>query len=160
MSAFVSPIPSSSLKIRSGSSSISSYSGVQLTTAPVHLTSFSVRRSRALQTLRMVHEGESAPDDTQMAEERKLFVGNLSWDTTDESLGEAFSRYGTVTDSRVIFNRFTGKSRGFGFIEYEAPDSASEALVGMNGVEVDGRAIRVDRATRRAPRPRFQDNYY
>lgn len=108
----------------------------------------------------MVQEEESAPNDTQLSEERKLFVGNLSWNTTDESLGEAFSRYGTVVDSRVIFDRFTGKSRGFGFIEYEAPDSASEALVGMNGVEVDGRAIRVDRATRRARRQRFQENLY
>ncbi len=87
-------------------------------------------------------------------EEAKLFVGNLSWDTTDHSLGDAFSRYGTVVEARVVTDRFTGKSRGFGFIEYESSESADDALDGMNGYEVDGRKIRVDRANKRAPRPR------
>lgn len=89
-----------------------------------------------------------------VVEEAKLFVGNLSWDTTDHSLGDAFSRYGTVVEARVVTDRFTGKSRGFGFIEYESAGSADEALVGMNGYEVDGRKIRVDRANKRPPRPR------
>lgn len=90
-------------------------------------------------------------------EDAKLFVGNLSWDTTDASLGAAFEPYGTVIDARVIFDRYTGKSRGFGFIEFEDPDSAQTALAGMNGILVDGRAIRVDRANRRPQRgnPRY-----
>lgn len=85
-------------------------------------------------------------------EDAKLFVGNLSWNTTDSSLGAAFEPYGTVIDARVIFDRYTGKSRGFGFIEFEDPSSAQNALEGMNGILVDGRAIRVDRANRRQPR--------
>lgn len=91
-------------------------------------------------------------------EDNKLFVGNLSWGTTDSSLGAAFEAYGTVIDAKVIFDRFTGKSRGFGFIEYESADSAREALNSMNGILIDGRAIRVDRANRRSPpppRPRY-----
>jgi len=95
-----------------------------------------------------------------MTEDTKLFVGNLSWDTTDHSLGDAFSRFGTVVDARVITDRFTGKSRGFGFIEYESSSNADEALEGMQGFEVDGRRIRVDRANKRAPRaPRRDDGY-
>lgn len=91
-------------------------------------------------------------EDNVATEETKLFVGNLSWDTSDQSLGDAFSRYGTVVDARVITDRFTGKSRGFGFIEYESAACADDALEGMNGSEVDGRRIRVDRANKRQPR--------
>lgn len=99
--------------------------------------------------------------DAPIPEDTKLFVGNLSWNTTDSSLGEAFSRYGTVVDAKVVTDRFTGKSRGFGFIEYDAAESAAEALEGMDGVEVDGRTVRVDRANRRPPRPRRpSSNYY
>ncbi len=94
-------------------------------------------------------------EDNVATEDTKLFVGNLSWDTSDQSLGDAFSRYGTVIDARVITDRFTGKSRGFGFIEYESAACADDALEGMNGSEVDGRRIRVDRANKRQPpRPR------
>lgn len=102
-------------------------------------------------------------EDAPALEETKLFVGNLSWNTTDSTLGAAFSEYGTVIDSRVVTDRFTGKSRGFGFIEYDAASSAEDALVNMNGVEVDGRSIRVDRANRRPPRqrrPTPNNNYY
>ena len=95
--------------------------------------------------------------DMPVVEETKLFVGNLSWDTTDNSLGDAFSRYGTVVEARVVTDRFTGKSRGFGFIEYDNPTSADDALEGMNGYEVDGRRIRVDRANKRAPRQRREE---
>lgn len=94
-------------------------------------------------------------------EETKLFVGNLAWGTTDSSLSEAFSRYGTVVDARVVLDRFTGRSRGFGFIEYDAADSAAEALEAMNGFNLDGRNVRVDRANRRPQRqPRRSNDYY
>lgn len=101
-------------------------------------------------------------DDAPALEETKLFVGNLSWSTTDASLGDAFGEFGTVIDARVVTDRFTGKSRGFGFIEYDAASSAEDALVNMNGVEVDGRNVRVDRANRRPPRERrpANNNYY
>lgn len=102
--------------------------------------------------------GDSAPPPGPTGEmgteDAKLFVGNLSWDTTDHSLGDAFSRYGNVVAARVVTDRFTGKSRGFGFIEYETANCANDALEGMNGYEVDGRRIRVDRANKRPPRPR------
>lgn len=89
--------------------------------------------------------GQSQPEDA------KLFVGNLSWGTTDSSLGAAFQSFGTVIDARVITDRYTGKSRGFGFIEFDNGESAEKALADMNGVEIDGRAVRVDRANRKSP---------
>lgn len=85
-----------------------------------------------------------------MAEEgTRLFVGNLSWSTTDESLWEAFSQGApeTVVDAKVITDRYTGRSRGFGFVTFRDQDLASSALSKMNGVEVDGRAVRVDMAS-------------
>lgn len=97
-------------------------------------------------------EGETGGREP-LVEETKLFVGNLSWNTTDDSLGEAFSKFGNVLNARVVCDRFTGKSRGFGFIEYETAGAADDALEEMNGMEVDGRSIRVDRANRRVSRP-------
>lgn len=89
-------------------------------------------------------------DEERIPEDAKLFVGNLSWNTTDSTLGAAFEHYGTVIDARVITDKFTGKSRGFGFIEFDNGSSADNALTGMDGVEIDGRPVRVDRANRRA----------
>lgn len=99
-----------------------------------------------------------APEE-RVPEDAKLFVGNLSWNTTDSTLGAAFEDYGTVIDARVITDKFTGKSRGFGFIEFDNGSSADNALTGMDGVEIDGRPVRVDRANRRSnsgpPRRRY-----
>lgn len=93
----------------------------------------------------------SAPSDF---EDTKLFIGNLSWSTTDQSLENAFSAYGEVIDSKVVVDRYTGKSRGFGFITFAESDSALAALQNMNGAEVDGRPVRIDRANKRvAPGP-------
>lgn len=77
----------------------------------------------------------------------RIFVGNLSWGTTDESLSTAFSSIGQVTDAKVIMDRFTNRSRGFGFVTYANKDDANRAIDQMNGVEVDGRNVRVDTAT-------------
>jgi cold-inducible RNA-binding protein len=71
----------------------------------------------------------------------KLFVGNLSYNTTEESLRTLFSEFGEVTSVNVINDKFTGNSRGFGFVEMENADAAIAAL---NNKEVDGRPIRVD----------------
>jgi cold-inducible RNA-binding protein len=79
----------------------------------------------------------------------RLFVGNLSWNTDDQSLGTAFERFGTVTDAKVITDRDTGRSRGFGFITFEKGEDAQEAIKGMEGVDIDGRAIRVNEANER-----------
>eukprot|EP00002_Diphylleia_rotans_P007451 TRINITY_DN169_c0_g1_i6.p1 TRINITY_DN169_c0_g1~~TRINITY_DN169_c0_g1_i6.p1 ORF type:complete len:159 (-),score=20.27 TRINITY_DN169_c0_g1_i6:967-1443(-) len=76
----------------------------------------------------------------------KLFVGGLSWNTTDDSLREAFARFGDVTEARVVTDRETGRSRGFGFVSFSTADEANEARGQMHEQELDGRQIRVDSA--------------
>ncbi|KAJ0953332.1 putative RNA recognition motif domain, nucleotide-binding alpha-beta plait domain superfamily [Helianthus annuus] len=82
----------------------------------------------------------------------KLFVGGLSYQTDDYSLKEAFSGFGEVVEARVITDRESGRSRGFGFVNYTSEDSASDAMKAMDGQELNGRSIRVSLATERAPR--------
>ena len=82
----------------------------------------------------------------------RLFVGGLSWDTTDDTLRSAFSQFGEVTDVKVITDRDSGRSRGFGFVTFEDSDSAAAAKADLNGTELDGRTIRVDNASERKPR--------
>ena len=79
----------------------------------------------------------------------KLFVGGLAWATNEESLKSHFGTYGEVTDAKVISDRETGRSRGFGFVTFAEADSATQALENLNGSELDGRTIRVDKATER-----------
>ncbi len=76
----------------------------------------------------------------------KLFVGGLSWDTNDHSLAEAFGAFGVVTEAKVISDRDTGRSRGFGFVTFDAPADAQKAIAEMDGTELDGRTIRVNEA--------------
>jgi len=75
----------------------------------------------------------------------KLFVGNLSWNINDEQLEELFRPYGDVESARVITDRDSGRSRGFGFVELDVPDVA-EVISALNGREMDGRPIRVSEA--------------
>ncbi|MEO0606054.1 MAG: RNA-binding protein [Myxococcota bacterium] len=82
----------------------------------------------------------------------KLFVGGLSWDTTDQSLGDAFAVHGDVTDAKVITDRETGRSRGFGFVTFAESSSAQAAIQAMDGTSLDGRSIRVSEANERPPR--------
>jgi RNA recognition motif-containing protein len=77
---------------------------------------------------------------------KKLFVGGLSWDTTDASLRAAFEQFGPVLDAKVITDRDTGRSRGFGFVTLEAPADAEAAMGAMDGAELDGRRVRVNEA--------------
>ncbi len=84
----------------------------------------------------------------------KLFVGGLAWATDDNSLRGAFEAHGSVTEAKVILDRDTGRSRGFGFVTFESADALNEAL-SLNGTELDGRSIRVDRATSRGGGRRF-----
>jgi len=79
----------------------------------------------------------------------KVYVGNLSWNTTDDSLRQAFSEYGNVTDSIVMRDRDTGRSRGFGFVTFESSQQADSAIAGLNEQEIDGRRIRVNLANAR-----------
>jgi len=76
----------------------------------------------------------------------KLFVGGLAWATRDDDLHAAFSRFGDVTDARVVLDRETGRSRGFGFVTFASDDEAADARSAMDGAELDGRTIRVDEA--------------
>lgn len=86
----------------------------------------------------------------------KLFVGSLSWNTTDDMLREFFEQIGKVLSAKVITDRYTGKHRGFGFVEMESEEKAKEAIEKLNGQQLDGRAIIVSEAREQAPR---NDNY-
>lgn len=83
---------------------------------------------------------------------KKLFVGGLAWATTDEGLHQAFANYGEVVEAKVITDRETGRSRGFGFVTFADAKAASDAIANMDGSELDGRRINVDEARERAPR--------
>ncbi len=82
----------------------------------------------------------------------KLFVGGLAWATSDDSLRAHFEQFGEVTEAKVITDRDTGRSRGFGFVSFSDTGSADSARDELNGSELDGRTIRVDTATERRPR--------
>ena len=83
---------------------------------------------------------------------KKLYVGSLSWDTTDEGLKTAFSRFGEVTEAKVITDRETGRSRGFGFVTFNNNDEAMAAIAGMDGKDLDGRTMKVNEAQDKGPR--------
>ena len=83
---------------------------------------------------------------------KKLYVGGLSWGTTDESLRRAFERFGEVTEAKVIMDRDTGRSRGFGFVTFAGDDHAMAAIGEMDGASLDGRNIKVSEAQDRGPR--------
>ena len=77
---------------------------------------------------------------------KKLFVGGLSWDTTDASLNELFAQAGTVISANTITDKLTGKSRGFGFVEMSTDEEADKAKQELNGKALDGRNISVNDA--------------
>ena len=79
----------------------------------------------------------------------KLFVGGLSWDTSTEALRAAFAKFGPLVEALVIQDRDTSRSRGFGFVTFEAASDAEEALKQMSGAELDGRTLKVNRAEAR-----------
>jgi RNA recognition motif-containing protein len=81
---------------------------------------------------------------------RRLYVGNLSYNTTEMALREAFGQVGTVADAKVVMDRETGRPRGFAFVEMSTEQEAQEAIQQLNGRELDGRAINVNEAQERA----------
>ena len=76
----------------------------------------------------------------------KLYVGSLSYSTTDESLREHFAQAGTVQSASVVMDKMTGRSRGFGFVEMASDEEAKKAIETLNGKELDGRALVVNEA--------------
>src|SRR5882757_7979982 len=82
----------------------------------------------------------------------KLFVGNLSFNTTENSLQDAFAAHGTVTETNLMMDRETGRPRGFGFITMGSADEAQKAIEAMNGRDMDGRALTVNVAKPREER--------
>jgi cold-inducible RNA-binding protein len=82
---------------------------------------------------------------------KKIFVGNLAWKVDDQELENMFAKYGEVQSAKVISDRETGRSRGFGFVEME-DGAADDAIEGLNGVEIDGRDLRVNEANDRPER--------
>jgi len=83
----------------------------------------------------------------------KLYVGNLSYNIRDEELQQAFAQYGSVSSAKVMMDRETGRSKGFGFVEMGSDAEAQAAINGMNGQALDGRAIVVNEARPREERP-------
>jgi hypothetical protein len=83
----------------------------------------------------------------------KLYVGNLAYSVRDESLQQAFSQFGTVTSAKVMMDRETGRSKGFGFVEMGSDAEAQAAINGMNGQALEGRAVVVNVARPREERP-------
>jgi len=83
----------------------------------------------------------------------KLFVGNLSFNTTENDLQEAFAAHGQVVEANLMMDRMTGRSRGFAFITYSTPEEAQKAIAAMNGVQLDGRALTVNIARPKEDRP-------
>jgi RNA recognition motif-containing protein len=82
----------------------------------------------------------------------KLFVGNLSFNTTENDLQDAFAAFGTVTEANLMMDRMTNRPRGFGFVTMSTPEEAQKAIEGMNGKDVDGRALTVNIARPREER--------
>ena len=83
---------------------------------------------------------------------KKLFVGNLSFNTTEDALRDVFSQHGEVRSVAIITDRLTGRSRGFGFIEMDDDAAADAAVEALNGQDCDGRALTVNEARPRTDR--------
>lgn len=88
-------------------------------------------------------------DDVQ---QNKLFVGGISWGTSDDQLRDFFSQAGTVTSATIIRDKHSNRSKGFGFVEMSTPDEAQKAIEMFDGQEMDGRTINVSVARPKAPR--------
>ena len=88
-----------------------------------------------------------------------IYVGNVSYQTDDSRLVEIFSEFGEVASARVINDRETGRSKGFGFVEMNDDTAALAAIEALNEKEVDGRTLRVNEARPREERPRRESRY-
>ena len=85
---------------------------------------------------------------------QNLFVGNLSYDTTEDTLRTLFAEFGQIESARLITDRYSGRSKGFAFVEMSTEQAAEEAIGGLNSRQVDGREIKVEKANPRPERDR------
>lgn len=90
---------------------------------------------------------------------KKLYVGNLPYSTTDQSLTDAFSECGTVESAKVIMDRESGRSKGFAFVEMSSSSEAANSISKLNGSSMDGRTINVSEAKPQAPRDNTCSRY-
>ena len=88
-----------------------------------------------------------------------IYVGNLSYKMTDDDLGELFSTYGQVSESKIVVDKATGRSKGFGFVEMPNNSEGDNAIKQLDGKEVDGRNIKVNVAKPKADKPRRNQRY-
>jgi len=89
----------------------------------------------------------------------KIYVGNLSYSTSEEDIRTAFSAFGTVDSADLIMDRGTGRSKGFGFVEMSVDTEGQAAIDGLNGKDVDGRSLNVNVAKPREARPQTSTRY-
>lgn len=89
---------------------------------------------------------------------KKIYVGNLSYSTTEETLRNQFSQFGEVETVTIIMDKITNRSKGFGFVEMTDDDAARDAISTLNQKDIDGRKVRVNEAEERKSCPRFDNN--
>ncbi|XP_044489511.1 glycine-rich RNA-binding protein RZ1A-like [Mangifera indica] len=78
--------------------------------------------------------------------EYRCFIGGLSWSTSDRGLKDAFEKFGHLLEAKVVVDKFSGRSRGFGFVTFDEKKAMEDAIEAMNGIDLDGRTITVDKA--------------
>jgi RNA recognition motif-containing protein len=83
-----------------------------------------------------------------------IYVGNLPYQTTEDDLRSAFAEYGEVSSVNIVKDRFSGESRGFGFVEMSSDDEANAAIAGLDGKDYQGRTLKINQARPREDRPR------
>ncbi|WP_028972830.1 RNA recognition motif domain-containing protein [Spirochaeta cellobiosiphila] len=88
---------------------------------------------------------------------KNIYVGNIAYGASEEDLRDAFSEYGDVASVKIIMDRDTGRSKGFGFVEMETEEAAASAIEALNGAELIGRPLKVNEA--RGPQPRPRERY-
>ncbi len=88
-----------------------------------------------------------------------IYVGNLAYTATEETLKQLFEEFGQVTTSKIITDKFTGSSRGFGFIEMSSSEEGQQAITELNGKDFEGRDLTVNEARPRESRPPRRDNF-
>ena len=89
---------------------------------------------------------------------KKIYVGNLSYSTTEETLRNQFSQFGEAETVTIIMDKITNRSKGFGFVEMTDDEAARDAISTLNQKDIDGRKVRVNEAEERKSRPRFDNS--